>query len=45
MAGVGNVQFSTLKAQALSKSMEFISLSEDDAKCWMYYWRKKEFIA
>jgi hypothetical protein len=45
MAGVGNLQFSTLKAQVLSESMEFISLSEDDAKSWMHYWRKKEFIA
>ncbi|KAJ7817239.1 hypothetical protein B0H13DRAFT_2379802 [Mycena leptocephala] len=45
MAGVGNVQFSTLKPQALSECMEFIPLSEDDAKSWMHHWRKKEFIA
>jgi hypothetical protein len=45
LAGAGNVDFSTLKAQALSKSMRLLKpLMEDDVKQWMDYW-KKEFLA
>ncbi|KAJ6558269.1 acetyl-CoA synthetase-like protein [Mycena capillaripes] len=45
IAGAGNTGFSTLKAQALSKSMELLkSLTQVDAKQWMEYWRQKGFI-
>ncbi|KAF7347140.1 Acetyl-CoA synthetase-like protein [Mycena venus] len=44
LAGAGNVNFSTLKAQALSKSMRLLRpLVEEDAKQWMHYW-KKDFL-
>ncbi|KAF7347147.1 Acetyl-CoA synthetase-like protein [Mycena venus] len=44
LAGAANVDFSTLKAQGLSKSMRLLRpLVEDDAKRWMNYW--KEFLA
>ena len=45
VAGAGSVDFSTLKAQALSESMKLLKpLSEDNAKQWMDYW-KQEFLA
>jgi hypothetical protein len=45
VAGVGNIEFSTSKAQALSESMKLLNpLSGEEAKKWMQYWREKEFI-
>jgi hypothetical protein len=44
VAGEGNIEFSTSKAQLLSESMKLNPLSEDDATNWMHYWREKEFI-
>ncbi|KAJ7916044.1 putative aminoadipate reductase [Mycena leptocephala] len=43
VAGEGNIEFSTSKAQALSESMSLNPLSEDDATKWMHYWTE-EFI-
>ncbi|KAF8215591.1 hypothetical protein K438DRAFT_1954309 [Mycena galopus ATCC 62051] len=44
-AKAGTIEFSTLKAQALSKSMELLNpLNEDDVNQWMQYWREKGFI-
>ncbi|KAJ7886913.1 hypothetical protein B0H13DRAFT_1627705 [Mycena leptocephala] len=46
VAGAGNIEFSTSKAQALSESMKLLNpLSGEEAKKWMQYWREKEFIA
>ncbi|KAJ7865231.1 putative aminoadipate reductase [Mycena leptocephala] len=46
VAGAGNIEFSTSRAQALSESMKLLNpLSGEEAKKWMQYWRKKEFIA
>ncbi|KAJ6472842.1 putative aminoadipate reductase [Mycena vitilis] len=45
-AGRGNLEFSTLKAQATSESMKLLKpLTKEDAKRWMKYWRQKQFIA
>ncbi|KAJ7718257.1 putative aminoadipate reductase [Mycena metata] len=46
VAGAGNIQFSTEKAQAMSESMRLLKpLSDEDVKRWMQYWREKEFLA
>ncbi|KAJ7656866.1 putative aminoadipate reductase [Mycena polygramma] len=46
VAGAGNTEFSTLKAQAISEAMKSLEpLTEEDAKQWMHYWRQKHFIA
>ncbi|KAF7347156.1 Acetyl-CoA synthetase-like protein [Mycena venus] len=46
LSGSGNVEFATVKAQAMSESMKLLGpLNEDDAKKWMHYWREKKFIA
>ncbi|KAJ7656957.1 putative aminoadipate reductase [Mycena polygramma] len=46
VAGAGNTEFSTLKAQAISEAMKSLKqLTEEDAKRWMHYWRQKQFIA
>ncbi|KAF8215590.1 acetyl-CoA synthetase-like protein [Mycena galopus ATCC 62051] len=44
VAGAGNIDFSTSKAQALSESMKLLKpLRAEDAKQWMHYW--KVFLA
>jgi hypothetical protein len=45
VGGAGNIEFSTSKAQALSKSMKLNPLRVYDVTQWMHYWREKEFIA
>ncbi|KAJ7613299.1 acetyl-CoA synthetase-like protein [Mycena polygramma] len=46
VAGAGSIEFSTAKAQAMSEWMKSLKpLTEEDAKQWMKYWRRKEFIA
>ncbi|KAJ6449036.1 hypothetical protein C8R47DRAFT_1265595 [Mycena vitilis] len=46
VAGAGNTEFSTSKAQAISEAMKSLKpLTEEDAKQWMHYWRQKRFIA
>ncbi|KAJ7718234.1 putative aminoadipate reductase [Mycena metata] len=46
VAGAGNIQFSTEKAQAISESMRLLKpLRDEDVKRWMQYWREKEFLA
>jgi hypothetical protein len=38
-------EFSTTKAQALSKTLDLLEpLKEDDVKQWMQYWTEKQFI-
>ncbi|KAF8215565.1 acetyl-CoA synthetase-like protein [Mycena galopus ATCC 62051] len=45
VAGAGNVQFSTSKAQSMSDSMKLLEpLRQEDAKQWMQYWQKKELF-
>ncbi|KAJ7785171.1 putative aminoadipate reductase [Mycena maculata] len=45
VAGQGNTEFSTTKAQGLSDAMKFLKpLGEDDAHRWMQYWKEKRFI-
>ncbi|KAJ7146561.1 acetyl-CoA synthetase-like protein [Mycena epipterygia] len=46
LTGQGDIEFSTLKSQAISDSMKLLKpLREEDAKQWMHYWREKEFIS
>ncbi|KAJ7636277.1 putative aminoadipate reductase [Roridomyces roridus] len=46
VAGVGNTQFATDKAEELSAAMRGLApLNEDDAIRWMDYWKGKNFIA
>ncbi|KAF7347151.1 Acetyl-CoA synthetase-like protein [Mycena venus] len=45
LSGAGNVEFATVKAQAMSESVKLLDpLNEDDAKKWMHYWMEKKFI-
>ncbi|KAJ7045274.1 putative aminoadipate reductase [Mycena alexandri] len=45
VAGAGNIEFSTEKAQTMSESMRLLKpLSDADVQRWMQYWREKEFI-
>ncbi|KAJ7604455.1 hypothetical protein FB45DRAFT_850695 [Roridomyces roridus] len=46
VSGVGNAQFATEKAEALSATMRLlVPLSGADAMKWMSYWEKMNFIA
>ncbi|KAJ7609797.1 hypothetical protein DFH06DRAFT_1246824, partial [Mycena polygramma] len=46
VAGTGDVEFSTAKAQAMSDSMRLLKpLSGDDVRKWMSYGRQRNYIA
>ncbi|KAJ7045248.1 putative aminoadipate reductase [Mycena alexandri] len=45
VAGAGNIEFSTEKAQTMSESMRLLKPTSDaDVQRWMQYWREKEFL-